>query len=605
MLIARQIKSNRDVARALFRSDMAENYGFVARHLPDWAAESRKLAPLEHHSLSENLRNLANKEAGDQWYLPGEMNKALRQFEDMSKFSSDYKPIRWLRKMTNFFKAATTVYNPGYHPRNMISDAVMGFLDGVGVKGWSNYLNRGKVTFGREAGDRIPRFHMRTGAGWKIGEGWTVTSDEAKSLFRANSSGGGFAGAEYGGNMAEQLVGKINRGVRHVSEKREDFGRMVHFMEALKQEFKGLAKKRGLSLDERKAKAIENAAYRVNHFKFDYGALTKWEQRVMKPAVPFYTFTRKAVPALAENFLMNPKWLIRYNKLRHWKNQESGENFKPFEIPDWIKQTGFATISDEKEPLLASFDPLPTDAFASVIPPEMTGKGTAQMLLSQLNPIAQMLPEMAFGKQAFSGKKIDSYPEYILDKFGGPLNAAEAFKSNWDSKVPLMENILGSRLGLGLPLHRVTQQQQDFQTKLWEDKNIEEPFDKFNEGKGKESGIRVYVSHGDTGKDMSSYKVKDDNTGEVIWQGIDPYKALQVANRKSSVLDTNLDDWNNSKGEKSHIRIYYSERQDPKHPNNDNRKIHSYRVKNTKNDKVLKDFQNPQAALNYARERAG
>jgi hypothetical protein len=602
-ILLRQAKSNRDVTRALFISDLAENYGHVARGLPVDAAERQKLVKLNKEHLAEPLRDMA-KGRGDEWYLPQSYHDAYDDFNELSKFNADYRPVRWLRKITNFIKASATVYNPGYHPRNMISDAVMGFLDGVGLKAWSTYLS--KAGFYRKGIEKVPRFHLRSGAKFRIGENYVLSADEAQRLFKANSAGGGFAVGDVGGNIMSQVGSKINDRVRNISEVREDFGRMVHFMEALKQEYRGL-RKSGLSQTAREAKAVEQAAWRVNHYKFDYGALTKWEQRVMKPAIPFYTFTRKAVPTLMESFITHPKWLLRYQRLREAADGDNAKNFMSYQLPDWMKETGFATIADEKEPLNFTFDTLPTDALASVIPPGKKNiSNLAQTLVEQVNPLAQAPFELANRRQIFSGKKIDSPWEYMLDKIGGPLNAAEQFKTNWDRGRPFMENILSSRLGLGLPLHRVSREQMDFQAKQWEDKNIEAPRDKFNEGEGKKKGIRIVISKGSRPIDPSSYKVVDDNTGKTLWEGVDPWVAIQMAKRsKGSQLDTNLDDWNEGYtddndvfhrgvGDTHNLRIYYSERKDG----------NSYRVKDTKSDKILFESKDPQKALNFARGRA-
>lgn len=601
MLVARQVKSNRDITRAMFTNDLVQNYGISARGLGKYGESSRGLVHIEDRMLSDGMRNRISSKAGDKYYLPKSMNDVLRDTKDMSRFDSDPKVMRYFRKLTNVIKSSVTVYNPGYHVRNMMSDTIMGQLDKVGLKPYYDLLKKGSWELRKEAGKKGLRFRPKTGATIRIGNGWTMTTDELWNLFKENAAGGGFFGAEFGANPAQQILHGVRGGVRNVSEKREDFGRVAHFLGALRQEWKG-SKKGFRTVDDAQRAAVEAATYRVNQFKFDYGALTKWEQKWVKPVVPFYTFTRKAVPTLAENFAMNPKWLIRYNKLNHLRDEQGADAFQPYLIPQWMKDVGYATLKDEKEPWVGTFEGLPTNVFQGVWPGDKSAQSIMQNLMKQVNPVIQAPIEIGQGKELFSGQKIDDYKQYALHKLGGPLQAGVKAKEDWGNMAP-WQIALSSRLGLGLPIRKVDQDTQDFMRKQWEDQNIEAPFDKFNEGPGKKSGISIYTSKGDSDnpKAKSSYKVKDNNTDRVLYQGIDPFKALEVAQSKQSRLPVklnsegesvgSLDTWNSTKGASKHIRVYFSERKDG----------NSYRVRDTKSDKTW-DFKSPNAALQFAKQ---
>jgi len=154
-----------------------------------------------------------------------------------------------------------------------------------------------------------------------------------------------------------------------------------------------------------------------------------------------------------------------------------------------------------------------------------------------------------------------------------------------------------------MPIHRVHENTQDYLRKAWEDKYIQAPFDKFNEvkddgtpvGPGAKKGVHIYTSRGDSPTSLSSYKIRDENTGKILYQGVDPFEALRVANQKTGAnIPMPLTDWNDGPGAKSNLRIYYSNRKDGS----------SYRVKNTKTDKVLGDFKTPRRAYEYANRRA-
>lgn len=595
MLLHRQMKSNRDMTRALFRNDLVEQYGTVARGLSEHGRTSRGLTEISRSGLSDHVRSFANEALGDKHYLGKEHHNVLRDFDELSKFTTDPRLVRLFRKFTNVFKSSATVYNPGYHTRNMISDTIMGVLDGVGVKPYYDLLRKKNWSLYRSPGEKIARFHPKAGATVKIAPGWSMSMHELWNLFKENAAGGGFISADIGRSTLGRSAAKVNEGVRRVSEVREDFGRVAHFLGALRQEAKG-GLRTGLrgGGDAAKEKAVQQAVYRVNHFKFDYGALTKWEQRYVKPVVPFYTFARKAFPTMMENFAMNPKWINRYRKLRESRDGDEAKNFMSYTMPPWLKDVGFATIADEKEPWVAGFESLPTNVLQSVIPQEKSVAGLAKNIMSQVNPAFQMLPELAYRKEIFSGKKIDSYPEYLMGKFGGPLQSGIKTHESLGRGQSLWQTALTSRLGAGLPLHKISTEQQDFQRKVWEDENIDTPFDEFSEGPGKEVGISVYTSKGADG--MTSYKVRDTKTGKVIYQDIDPFKTLAFAKtqRGTPSLPVALDTWNESTGKKANLSVYWSERKDGS----------SYRVRNTKTNDVLGDFKDVTRAYALANRRA-
>lgn len=609
MVLMRQIKSNRDMTRALFYNDLIDNYGFAARGLSSDAATRRNLESMDFNKLSEHMRSRIDPDAGDKFYLPKVMHGAYRDFEDLSRFSTDPTVLRWIRKVTNFFKAGATVYNPGYHIRNIMSDFVMGLLDGVRTNTYTEMMRKGAVKIDRAAGERLPRFRFRTGARFHIGgkgaNEWITSADELQNIFKNNAAGGGFFGPEFGRNPVTSIFSKINQGVRKASEVREDFGRMGHFLSALRDEYDDLIKK-GMSRDAAQLKAIEQATYRVNHFKFDYGALTKWEQKYMKAAVPFYTFARKAVPTLTESFAMNPKWLRRYGALRNSFEGDDSKNFNSFFIPQHIKDMGYAVLKDEKEPWVATMETLPTGAFSSILPNEWTPAGIADTFVQQLNPVIQAPFEIRSGKEFYANRDVGSLlPKgmsdigYLARKFVAPASNLSRGYEDIKGGDSWLKTLMTNRLAAGLPIRKISTEQMDYARKAWEDKAIQglptSPIDSFNEGDGANKGIRVYLSQSkSTG--MSSYKVKDDNTGKVLFESASPWDAINYAKNSGthSQIDTNLEEFNDTEGKSARVRVYYSDRKDGS----------SYRVKDTKTDKVLKDFKNPQKAIDYARQRA-
>ena len=581
------MKSNRDITRAVFRGDLAENYGLVARGLDDAAEVNRNLVKISNDSLPANLRAQADEAAGDSWYLPKEHHKVLDGLENLSRVTTDAKWVRFFRKMTNFFRSATTVYNPGYHTRNMMSDVMMGIFDGIGWKPYYDLLNPRKITLEKVPGKRLRRIAPKAGATVKIGPGWTITMHELWAMFKNNASSGGFVTSDIARSPIARGVGKVNQVSAKVSEMREDFGRVAHFLGALRQEYR-VGKEGVRGVQAAQDKAIEQAVYRVNHYKFDYGALTKWEQKSIKPFVPFYTFTRKAVPTVLENYMMNPKWIHRNQLMRESMDQDENKNFPTWALQPWQREVGYATIQDEKEPWLFTYEGLPGAIPGNVLPGDKSVRNIAQNITSQINPYVQAPFELTAGREIFTGKPIDNYVDYVTQKFGGPGGAAVRAKESSNRGLTPLQIGLTSRLGLGLPLHKVSSEQQEYQGKLWEDRNIEAPFDRFNEGEGSETGIRIYTSKS-TSSGRSSYRVKDTKTDRELYQGNDPFKALKVAKEQQGTpeLDMSLDEWNDTVGAPSNIRVYWSDR----------KKGSSYRVRNTRTNSVIGDYKDVELRL--------
>ena len=276
-LLYRKMKSNRDMTKSWFLSDLLNNYGFQAKKLDTATSKRRGLVKVNEERLGDQFTQAMAKRGNefiDEWYLPKEIDDVFRDYEELAKYSNDVFPIRVIRKMTQFYKSSVTVYMPGYHVRNMVSDMFMGFLDGVPTRTYMEVM--GKSRLFRNAAEKIPIWHPKPNAKYKIANGWELTGPELWDLYRKNAASGGFVSADLDrANELAKFRGAVGRGVREVSESREDFGRVVHFLHALREEAATYKLRKGVPNE----KAIEQAVYRVNHYKFDYGALTKGEQR--------------------------------------------------------------------------------------------------------------------------------------------------------------------------------------------------------------------------------------------------------------------------------------------------------------------------------------
>ena len=208
--------------------------------------------------------------------------------------------------------------------------------------------------------------------------------------------------------------------------------------------------------------------------------------------------------------MLSPKHLARVHRFMEEHDGSGADFFNHAYIPEWMREVGFATITDEEQPLAITADILPQSVLQNVTPYPFDAKSIANQVLSQTNPLAQAIPELSYDREAFSGREVGPYPSYFGRKVGPVREIMELAQSS-GSDEPFIQRMLQSRLiGPGLPLRRITKGQQINQMKQWEDQIIDAPFERFNEGEGKDRGIRVYTSRRSEG---SSYQVKDSKTG--------------------------------------------------------------------------------------------
>jgi hypothetical protein len=111
--------------------------------------------------------------------------------------------------------------------------------------------------------------------------------------------------------------GRVEGVLMGISEYRDHFARMQHFIQVIRKAQSGEYLTRGIfrmakpkNLDE----LFDIGAERVMKFHPDVSQLSAFEAKYMRRIIPFYSWTRGAVTALAESIIMNPGRLNIPNK---------------------------------------------------------------------------------------------------------------------------------------------------------------------------------------------------------------------------------------------------------------------------------------------------
>lgn len=319
ILVYRLAKSHRVAASHLMMRSIAGRFG-VGLH--GGASSVKALKGLADKGVLIEGKKIAG--AGRFFdkgvYFDQDVAASLSKMHQM--FSNDELITRFGRLFDQVqarMKFLQTAPNPGFHVRNTMSDMFINFLDGVTSA--KPYRRAAQLMSGK--GDNIV-FTLKSGE--------KLTGAEVRQLYDGMGLRAGFFHAEAGiiPGMGSKLLTGSSNVIRRASEVREDMMRMAHFVDALEKVPKGVG---------RAEEAAEIAAKRVRKYNFDYQDLTNIEKKVFRRAVPFYTFMRKNVPLMMENYFTNPGRMIVPTKAQNALANFLGEDNRDEPLPGMLSTT--------------------------------------------------------------------------------------------------------------------------------------------------------------------------------------------------------------------------------------------------------------------------
>lgn len=374
-----------------------------------------------------------------------QINQFLRNLKDIKTPSS--KQLQMFDKALSKWKAAVTIYVPSHHIRNMIGDLYFNWLGGVNSS--------------RPYGSALKVMQSQKGRYVDIEALGNLTSPEALIKAMQGSNNPTALGKQTaltmknGTNVTNDMVyvsafqngilpttrvledipddamtaldklkplgGRGQKAAHTISEGRDHYVRLAHYIDALKKSNKPFEK------------AVEEAAAVVRKWHPDGMDLTSFERNVMRRMFPFYSWTRKAFPLIVESLVATPGKVMAIPKanymLQNMMGIETGPISDPFPydqlFPDWIREKGIGPVFGP-ESGITEF--LGGDPGYSVINPgnptmdlisQINNPG--KMSLGMLNPAARIPFEMATGKEAQTGAPIDE--DYYIKQIPGLSHA--------------------------------------------------------------------------------------------------------------------------------------------------------------------------------------
>lgn len=299
---------------------------------------------------------------------------------------------KWSRG-TTVWKAMVTVWNmPEYFIRNGISDSIMMFFAGVApssvAKGARtlidtrkyNHLLRNNPEFVRAFTAADPNNPAAMREALALADG---LMDPMASRHSAIKFGNGFVredGSRVGGlSSALALKYYIDNGletnfvrtslnavrgrfsavgkyagdpIREINSLGEDARRITMFLDGLR-----LAEKRGIkNWDE----ALQFSSERTRKYLFDYSDFSNFERNAIGAVIPFYKWTRKAVPLMIEMMIFKPGKSTIIPKIQAGVSANNGQMpdgvnnpiipSADLIIPSWMRTQGMMYLGDNVDP---------------------------------------------------------------------------------------------------------------------------------------------------------------------------------------------------------------------------------------------------------------
>jgi hypothetical protein len=394
-----------------------------------------------------------------------QIGKFARGIDEFYEPLSNNKLLSLYDKALRTWKSGVTIYAPSHHIRNLTGDMFLAWLDGVNnpiyyekarrvllanhghysdIDPHKNPLSQ-ILGEGREAeiiGEIMGQGDKRIPKGTRVvvsprvgGKRYQVTIDQVyqmgfrHGLFPHSNVIEDMPGSE---TLMESLAARYHPGkagvfqplggrgqkmAREVSESREHYVRLAHFLHAIEH-----------TPAKNLPELFEKSAQRVRKYHPDGLDLTTIEKRVLRRLFPFYAWTRKAIPLIVEGIVTNPAKIMAYPKLNSAMQELEGQDSSVSDpwpddqlFPDWLAGNAIGPIFDPNSALAHAVarndDELgytlinpgnpATDIVSQYFNDPVKGVGNS------ISPFLKIPVEIGFGRDFQSGAPIEDKTQYI------------------------------------------------------------------------------------------------------------------------------------------------------------------------------------------------
>jgi len=433
------------------------------------------------HGYETIISKGADREIDPSWarYMEGkvfhpEIKQGLTKMIDIMDDGQNMKDLaRNYDKVMSYFKKSVTLPVPSYHIRNSVGDFFTSYVDGVtGLRGSASYAQAAKVmrffnpkSKGQEIQDILTApvstagtvedplkqiaallngrdsmsgsLIMKKNPRWKDVPGKYVSAEQFMAAYQHTGLKRGFIA----GDLERELRGNPNLfmqalhlpmdQITKLSQQREDYFRMAHFIDRIKRS-------KAPTFEE----AAKEAAFYVKKFHFDYTDVTHTERAVFARAIPFYKFQDSLLRLMLQMFFAHPGKILNAQKVlnnaAYAQGYSNDGGFLPTAdmiLPEYMRDSMMVPLFEQAgNTVFGGAGLLPsTSIFAQTLggsgtnPQQVVG-AAGRNIVQSLTPAAQIPAELYFGHRVLGKGQIP-----ITDK-----------SEYWASKNPLIN------LGQGL-----------------------------------------------------------------------------------------------------------------------------------------------------------
>jgi len=410
------------------------------------------------------------------------------------------------------------ILSPGFWARNYMGGMFLNYLHGVDISSYTRFMRAYNALKIEQA---VAQGKIRRAEGRKLldkATGGKVSADDI-SIVRQMEETGAFGQGQAGVEFTPSTGG---RGVITVAGKRIDLNKFNPFSS------RNVALKAGHSMNikvetflrgsigfdtMKKGGTLGQAMDDIWKYHFDYDDLSRFERGVVKKIVPFYTWTRKSLPLIAEQFMMKP---YKFNRYRMAVDAISEDDWSDFGVvPDWMVRQGAVPLGHKFAgehmwmipdlPMRGFYELVNTPTRADMSPIERIG-AVGEALSSMVTPLIKAPVELLTNRNIWKGYSFNGSLEPVPEAFSwvpGLMPALDAMgaaqktpKGNWVMKdnwlhsmtqlVPtlsqarrlfpdeeryqhrLLSSWMSFMFGLGLRTNTSWEQQQELRARYYE-----------------------------------------------------------------------------------------------------------------------------------------
>lgn len=284
-------------------------------------------------------------------------------------------------KLTRIFKTAVTSWFPAFHARNFVSGVAQNY-EVFGKEGLNpaSYM----TALGVAKGSDLP-LQIKNWKGKVMYEG---TGKELKEAIKERFGSSSRYVSDLGDYIEDVGGGKFQW------KKMKDPGRVLG--NAIETYHKTAATIIGL----KQGKGLEEAMNLAEKAGFDYTKITKFESKVLRRMIPFYTFMRKNAGLQLDTLVHHPERIINQAKLANGLSEMIGGKVTEEDVkglPDWVLGGLGFKLNDGQ--YLSQFG-LPIEEFISTV------NAPLMKTLTSLNPIVKYPLESKLGYDFFRQQEI-------------------------------------------------------------------------------------------------------------------------------------------------------------------------------------------------------